>query len=227
MYLPYLDLSCCVQVRKRNRMDALKTTILWPGYLLKYSLVIIIGYSIAIIPTLLRVLSRGGVKSLRKFTDLFLFLNNLPLGGEVFSSIIYFFAPYSTNIGCTVQDITLKDQILSSTITMEDRPWLRNPFGSIHAIALANLGELTSGLCLTSAMQHIPLKGIPIKINIEYYKKARGRITGCCKIPMATLASITATEYTVETILTDSKGVEVAKSFITWSLKVKESKKKD
>lgn len=107
---------------------------------------------------------------------------------------------------------------------MQDRPWLRNPFGSVHAIALANIGELTSGLCLMSAMQQIPRKGIPVRIDTVYYRKARGIITGNCTISLHHLATASS-ELVVETIITDSKGLEVAKTSVTWSLKEENGKK--
>jgi hypothetical protein len=111
---------------------------------------------------------------------------------------------------------------------MEDQPWLRNPFGSIHAIALANIGELASGLCLISAMQHLPLKGIPVRIDTTYYRKARGTITGNCSISLRKLAEAKLSpEFIVETILTDSKGEEVAKTSVTWSLKDSSLPKKE
>lgn len=102
---------------------------------------------------------------------------------------------------------------------MEELPWLKNPFNSIHAIALANLGELTSGLCLTSLFQHVKIKGIPIKIETVYLHKAKGKIFGRCNIPLAKLSNNTSSEFVVETIITDSKNVELAKCYVTWSLK--------
>jgi hypothetical protein len=111
-------------------------------------------------------------------------------------------------------------------VTIEDRPWLRNPFGSVHAIALANLGELTSGLCLITAMQHLPLKGIPVRIDTVYHRKARGTITGECSISLKALSEVkSAAEIVVETILSDAQGVTVAKTSVTWSLKEVVSKK--
>jgi acyl-coenzyme A thioesterase PaaI-like protein len=112
-------------------------------------------------------------------------------------------------------------------VTFEDRPWLRNPFGSIHAIALANLGELTSGLCLISAMQHLPLKGIPVRIDTMYLRKARGTITGECTISLKALTDAkSAAEFVVETILSDTQGAVVAKTSVTWSLREVASSKK-
>lgn len=220
-------------------MNALKTAILWPLSVAQSILTITSGALIAITPLCFRILTRG-LPSLRKFTDLFQFFDGLPLGRELFSSIIYLFAPYSTNIGsssflfhllistgCTVKKLTFSEEVISSEITIQDRPWLRNPFGSIHAIALANLGELTSGLCLMSAMQHIPRKGIPVRIDTIYHRKARGIITGTCTISLKKLMEVkSSSEFIVETILTDSKGLEVAKTSVTWSMKEVSSEKK-
>ncbi len=54
---------------------------------------------------------------------------------------------------------------------------LKNPFNSIHAVALTNLGELTSGLVMLENLKSNNKKGIVTKIECEYYKKARGKIT--------------------------------------------------
>lgn len=79
-------------------MDALKTIIIWPVYTLKYYLTISIGVGITIIPLFFKVLTQG-TSSITKYTDLFSFFSFFPLGREVFTSIIYLFAPYSTSIG--------------------------------------------------------------------------------------------------------------------------------
>lgn len=60
----------------------------------------------------------------------------MPFGKTAFSGIIGLIAPYTSSITATVQ--TLGYGRASASITQ--RPWLLNPFNSIHAIALANLG---------------------------------------------------------------------------------------
>ena len=65
---------------------------------------------------------------------------------------------------------------------IEDTKLIRNPFRSIHAIALGNLGELTSGLLMTELLHNKNKKGIITKITCTYYKKARGKIIAECKL---------------------------------------------
>ena len=61
--------------------------------------------------------------------------------------------------------------------SLVDRPWLRNPFSCVHALALANLGEFSSGMLMVNWLAyHKDKRGIPIKIETEYLKKARGKI---------------------------------------------------
>ena len=59
-------------------------------------------------------------------------------------------------------------------IDITERFMLKNPFNSIHALALMNVGELTSGLVLTSTFQKQGLRGIVTKLDAEYFKKAKG-----------------------------------------------------
>lgn len=109
---------------------------------------------------------------------------------------------------------------------MEDRPWLRNPFGSLHAVALTNLGELASGVCMVAAMQHAKgIKGIPVQIDTSYHKKARGTITGRSSVSLKALEDNNG-EYKVTTTLTDKKGAEVAVCVVTWSMRKIEKQNK-
>ncbi len=59
-------------------------------------------------------------------------------------------APYSSSISARILKLTKEE----SVVAISDLPWLRNPFNSVHAIALANLAELASGLGVMTAMQH-------------------------------------------------------------------------
>jgi acyl-coenzyme A thioesterase PaaI-like protein len=90
---------------------------------------------------------------------------------------------------------------------MADRGSLRNHLSSIHAIALTNLGELTSGLAMSAAMP-AGLRGIPVELNIEFVKKARGDIVAEGRSPIP--APDQQAEYEAEAIMVDAEGDQVA-----------------
>jgi acyl-coenzyme A thioesterase PaaI-like protein len=180
-----------------------------------------------------------GVRSISHFLDLFAFLNQLPFGAAVFSGIVCFYTPYTASITAQVGELTAT----TCECVMWEQPWLRNPFASVHALALANLGEFASGLLMVSTLQTKKgIVGIPVRIDTEYYKKARGRITGRCVIEDLDAALKAAqqqqqqqkskggdkdkedsaaapAEVVVVAELRDAKNELVAKTKVTWSLK--------
>jgi hypothetical protein len=85
----------------------------------------------------------------------------------------------------------------------------------VHAVALANLGELTSGLALTVA---IPpgVRGIVTGIEVVYHKKARGRISAesRCETPPPDAMG----ERRVTAHIRDADGDEVATFTARWML---------
>jgi acyl-coenzyme A thioesterase PaaI-like protein len=101
-------------------------------------------------------------------------------------------------------------------VEIRDRRRLRNHLHSIHALALANLGELASGLAMTMALPP-DVRGIPIRLEIDYLKKARGRIIaeGHAAPPSAVPAP---TDAIATARLTDEAGDQVARLTITWRL---------
>jgi acyl-coenzyme A thioesterase PaaI-like protein len=96
---------------------------------------------------------------------------------------------------------------------MKDRRKLRNHLRSIHAIALANLGELVTGLAMMAALP-ADARGIPVEIRVEFLKKARGEITGKaqCAIPDVSQRH----EHPVEALLIDDEGDQVARFSARW-----------
>src|SRR5690606_20224319 len=97
-------------------------------------------------------------------------------------------------------------------VQLDERRAIRNHLNSIHAIALANLGELTGNLALVSALPD-DARFIVTKLAIEYKKKARGRIIAECRCQPP--ESSERREYELEVALRDKVGAEVARVVLT------------
>lgn len=138
-------------------------------------------------------------------------LHKLPGGKWLFSRILGWVVPYSGSIGATV--ILLKPG--HAKLQLRDRRPVRNHLNSIHALALANLGEFTSGLAMLGTLS-ATTRGIPTKISTEYFKKARGYLLAesVCTPPVVT----EETDFEVFTDIKDSEGDVVARSTINWRL---------
>lgn len=92
-------------------------------------------------------------------------------GRKIFSIVLGRTAPYTGSIKAEV--LSLRPG--SVEVVLKDRRSLRNHLNSIHAIALANLGEMASGLAMISAIP-ANTRAIVVNLEIEYLKKARGRL---------------------------------------------------
>jgi acyl-coenzyme A thioesterase PaaI-like protein len=136
----------------------------------------------------------------------------LPFGTRLFSWFVGWTAPYTGSMGATV--LSLEPGY--ARVVLRDRRGVRNHLASVHAIALANLGELTTGLAVTTVLAPA-VRGIPVRITISYHKKARGTITAECRCdPVPALTE--PRDQAVTTRLVDAAGDVVAELEAVWRL---------
>jgi len=139
-------------------------------------------------------------------------LGHNALGRKLFNLILARTVPYSGNIKAEVLELGNGEV----TISMKDRRAVRNHLKSIHAIALANLGELASGMAMFSKVSN-DIRAIVVDLEIKYLKKARGRLiaTGKANPPDEINES---TKSIVYAEIKDSDGDIVATVNVHWLL---------
>lgn len=138
-------------------------------------------------------------------------LSPLPGGKWIFSRILGLMVPYTGSIGARVE--TLEPGHVR--VRVRDRWRIRNHLRSVHAIALANLGEVTTGLALIGALGP-EARGILTGLDVRYTKKARGVLEAeaRCDVPTVT-ASL---DRIVEAEIRDGAGDVVATVTAHWRL---------
>ena len=140
------------------------------------------------------------------------------VGRKIFSYVLGRTAPYSGTIKAEVLSL----EPGSVQVALKDRRSVRNHLNSVHAIALANLGELASGLAMISAVPP-NIRAIVVNLEIEYLKKARGRLIakGSATPPDVITESINSLALAE---IRDAEGDTVSRVKVHWRLSPKEDK---
>jgi len=138
-------------------------------------------------------------------------MGHKPIGRWLFNRLIPLINPYTGALKAEVLELNRG----YARLQLKDRRGVRNHLDSIHAIALTNLGEFSSGLALLSLFTD-DMRGIPVEIKINFIKKARGTLTADCTTQLPDFKN--ELEHTVVAIIKDSTADEVATVNVIWKL---------
>ena len=139
-------------------------------------------------------------------------LSRFPGGKWLFGLLVGWMTPYSGTMGARVTEL----EPGWCRVTLRDRRRVRNHLASVHAMALANLAELASGLAVLVGLP-AGVQGIVTGFSISYHKKARGLLTAECR---AIVLQVTGEqEYEASVAITDAPGDVVARASARWRLR--------
>jgi acyl-coenzyme A thioesterase PaaI-like protein len=133
-------------------------------------------------------------------------LSGLPGGKRLFSILLGRVVPYSGSIGARVEQL----EPGFTRVRLAERH-LR----SVHAVALTNLGELSSGLAMLSGLPP-GMRGIVVRLTTEYFEKARGVLTAECRCDVE--GSSEERELDVRASIKNAEGREVARVTARWKV---------
>jgi acyl-coenzyme A thioesterase PaaI-like protein len=139
------------------------------------------------------------------------------LGGSALGRLLFhiglrIMVPYSGSTHPQVLEIAPG----RARVRLRDRRRVRNHLSSIHAIAQANVLELTSGLAMMAGLSE-DVRGIVTRLEVHYLKKARGplEVTSECTPPQSASEN---TEFLASAEARDTAGDVVSSISVTWVL---------
>jgi acyl-coenzyme A thioesterase PaaI-like protein len=135
----------------------------------------------------------------------------LPGGSWLFSKIFGFIVPYSGSVAPRIRVLAPGH----AEVEIPDRRSNRQHLGSVHAIALMNLAEMTSGLAVMAGLPPT-VRGIVTSLSMIYHSKARGTIRAVAHIHVPAVTVDCDCEVTTECF--DPAGTLVATGNVRWRL---------
>ncbi|MDX9721982.1 MAG: DUF4442 domain-containing protein [Myxococcota bacterium] len=133
-------------------------------------------------------------------------LHRIPGGKLIFSRLLGHFIPYTGALGAVVERLDAGEVELS----LRERRGIRNHLSSVHAAALMNFLELSTGLAVvssTSASQ----RAILLHFELSYEKKARGRLRAIGRCTQKE-----GKDWMAEGQILDERDAVVSRAVATW-----------
>jgi acyl-coenzyme A thioesterase PaaI-like protein len=135
----------------------------------------------------------------------------LPGGAWLFSKLFGLVVPYSGSVRPRIRVL----EPGHAEIEIPDRRSNRQHLGSVHAIALMNLAEMTSGLAMMAALP-ATVRGIVTTLSMTYHKKARGTIRAVARVAVPAVSE--DRDFDVMAECFDREGTLVATGNVRWRL---------
>lgn len=136
-------------------------------------------------------------------------LTRYPAGHWLFTRAVCFKAPYFASISPRFE--SLESGRCSATI--KHRRAVTNHIGTVHAIAMCNLAELTGGV-MTDASIPKSMRWIPVGMSVQYLKKAVGTLRAVATPATPIVESDTAYDLPVDVEITNPAGEAVFRARI-------------
>ena len=143
-------------------------------------------------------------------------LSGKPGGKWLFSKLVCWKAPYFSSIAPRIE--TLEPGRCVATI--KHRRAVTNHIGTVHAIALCNLAELTGGLACDVSIP-ASMRWIPKGMTVSYLKKAVGSMRAVATPAFAPREAAQGYELPFEVVVENPAGEAVFKASIAMWLSPK------
>lgn len=133
----------------------------------------------------------------------------MPAGRWLFARAVCLKAPYFASI--SPRFVALVPGRCEATLRHRRR--VTNHLGTVHAIALCNLAELTAGV-MTDASLPPGMRWIPKGMTVEYLKKATGTMHGIATPDIALVESSAGYDLPVSVVVNNDAGEAVFRARI-------------